>query len=239
MLFDLRGRGRRRTVQVVYLGLALLFLLGFVGFGVGVGGGGGGIFNALTENNGSNSASFAAKVAAAQKRIKQHPTEAAAWAALVEAQLHQASEPATSPRWGKPNSTPRKGKALLAKLRQVVEHLPRAGTAPPGHRTGGADLRHLRRTGSQSASVRNAGVAGCGQRQPHRAPVLGACRVRIQSPQPEGGRRGGAQDRQPGPGRRTRESKEVPGRTPEEPAQPHARHDQQRRERNAGRDAGR
>jgi hypothetical protein len=92
MLFDLRGRGRRRTVQVVYLGLAILFLLGFVGFGVGVGGGGGGIFNALTENGGSNSASFAGKVAAAQKRTKSHPGEAAAWAALAEAQLHQASE---------------------------------------------------------------------------------------------------------------------------------------------------
>jgi hypothetical protein len=92
MLFDLRGRGRRRTVQVVYLGLAFLFLLGFVGFGVGVGGGGGGIFNALTENGGSNSASFAGKVAAAQKRAKSHPGEAAAWAALAEAQLHQASE---------------------------------------------------------------------------------------------------------------------------------------------------
>lgn len=92
MLFDLRGRGRRRTVRVVYLGLAILFLLGFVGFGVGVGGGGGGIFNALTENGGTNSASFAGKVAAAQKRTKSHPGEAAAWAALAEAQLHQASE---------------------------------------------------------------------------------------------------------------------------------------------------
>ncbi|HWX44706.1 MAG TPA: hypothetical protein VNY52_05220 [Solirubrobacteraceae bacterium] len=92
MLFDLRGRGRRRTVRVVYLGLALLFLLGFVGFGVGVGGGGGGIFNALTENSGSSGASFAGKVAAAQKRTKTHPSEPAAWAALAEAQLHQASE---------------------------------------------------------------------------------------------------------------------------------------------------
>lgn len=92
MLFDLRGRGRRRTVQVVYLGLAVLFLLGFVGFGVGVGGGGGGIFNALTESGGSSGASFAGKVAAAQKRTKSHPGEAAAWAALAEAQLHQASE---------------------------------------------------------------------------------------------------------------------------------------------------
>jgi hypothetical protein len=94
MLFDLRGRGRRRTVQVIYLGLALLFLLGFIGFGVGVGGGGGGLFNALTENNGAKSASFAAKVAAAQKLTKKEPSNPKAWKALTEAQLHQAGEEA-------------------------------------------------------------------------------------------------------------------------------------------------
>jgi hypothetical protein len=114
MLFDLRGRGRRRTVQVIYLGLALIFLLGFVGFGVGVGGGGGGLFNALTENNGSNSASFAARVASAQKRVKREPHSAKAWANLVEAQLHQASEEAYS------NATTgqftSKGKQLLAQI---------------------------------------------------------------------------------------------------------------------------
>ncbi|HVR05618.1 MAG TPA: hypothetical protein VMS02_06215 [Solirubrobacteraceae bacterium] len=92
MLFDLRGRGRRRTVQVIYLGLALIFLLGFVGFGVGVGGSGGGLFNAFTEGGGSNSASFAGRVASAEKRTKREPSSAAAWAALVEAQLHEASE---------------------------------------------------------------------------------------------------------------------------------------------------
>jgi hypothetical protein len=92
MLFDLRGRGRRRTVQVIYLGLALIFLLGFVGLGVGVGGGGGGLLNALTENNGSSGASYAGKVAAAQKRVKREPNNPKSWAALTEAQLHQAGE---------------------------------------------------------------------------------------------------------------------------------------------------
>ncbi len=116
MLFDLRARGRRRTVQVVYLGLALLFLLGFVGFGVGVGGGGGGIFNALTEGGGSNSANFAAKVEAAQKRTSQHPGDPAAWKALVEAQFHQASEPGNIVTAGETEQYTAKGKALLAKL---------------------------------------------------------------------------------------------------------------------------
>jgi hypothetical protein len=116
MLFDLRARGRRRTVQVVYLGLALLFLLGFVGFGVGVGGGGGGIFNALTEGGGSNSASFAGRVAAAEKRTQRHPREAAAWAALAEAQLHEASEPGDITVVGETEQPTAKGKAVLAKV---------------------------------------------------------------------------------------------------------------------------
>jgi hypothetical protein len=120
MLFDLRARGRRKTVQVVYLGLALLFLLGFVGFGVGVGGGGGGIFNALTENGGSNSANFAAKVEAAQKRTKQHPTDPAAWASLIEAQFHQAGEPeyfqTAVAGTTETEKYTAKGKVLLAKI---------------------------------------------------------------------------------------------------------------------------
>lgn len=120
MLFDLRARGRRRTVQIVYLGLALLFLLGFVGFGVGVGGGGGGLFNALTENNGSSSASFAAKVASAQKRTQKHPSDPAAWAALIEAQLHQAGEAeyfqTSAGAAGETEGYTAKGKVLLAKI---------------------------------------------------------------------------------------------------------------------------
>jgi len=114
MLFDLRGRGRRRTVQVIYLGLALIFLVGFVGFGVGVGGSGGGLLNALSENNGSNSASFTAKVAAAQKLVKREPKSAKAWLALAEAQLHQSTEEAyTDPTTGQFTS---KGKQFLEQV---------------------------------------------------------------------------------------------------------------------------
>jgi hypothetical protein len=93
MLFDLRGRGRRRTVKVVYMGLVALFLLGFLGLGIGVGGGGGGILNFFTEEKSTGGASFAAKVESAQARTHSHPSDPAAWAALAEAQLHQASEP--------------------------------------------------------------------------------------------------------------------------------------------------
>ena len=53
MLFDLRSRGRRRTVQVVYLGLALLMGGGLVLFGVGTGNGIGGLLNAFTGSGSS------------------------------------------------------------------------------------------------------------------------------------------------------------------------------------------
>jgi hypothetical protein len=92
MLFDLRARGRRRTVQAVYLGLALLFGVGFIGFGVGVGGGGGGVIEGLFGNKeGSNSSSYSKQISAAEARTHRHPAEAAAWAALADARLHEAN----------------------------------------------------------------------------------------------------------------------------------------------------
>src|SRR5579883_88981 len=91
MLFDLRARGRRRVVQVVYVGLALLFLVGFIGFGVGVGGGGGGLFEGIFGNKeGSAGAGYAKQVASAEARVHKHPGEAAAWSALIEARFHEA-----------------------------------------------------------------------------------------------------------------------------------------------------
>ncbi len=116
MLFDLRGRGRRRTVQGIFLGMALIFMLGFLGLGVGVGSGGGGILSFFAENKGASSASFAGKVAAAQKRTQSHPAEAAAWAALAEAQLHQASEQEYISVVGEREGPNAKGLALLAQV---------------------------------------------------------------------------------------------------------------------------
>ena len=92
MLFDLRARGRRRTVQVVYLGLAVLFGLGFIGFGVGGGFGGGGVLEGVFGNKeGSNSSGFGKQIAAAETRTRTAPGEPAGWAALADARLHQAS----------------------------------------------------------------------------------------------------------------------------------------------------
>lgn len=90
MLFDLRGRGRRRTVQTIYLGLALLMALGLIGLGVGGGFGGGNVFESLSkESNGTSS--FAKQIEKAKKQIQENPSDGAAWAALAEAQLHEAN----------------------------------------------------------------------------------------------------------------------------------------------------
>src|SRR5271155_412439 len=83
MLFDLRGRGRRRTVQGIYLGLAILLGVGLVGFGIGGGLGGTGIINAITNNSGSNGVTFSAQVSKDEKATTAHPQDVAAWAALV------------------------------------------------------------------------------------------------------------------------------------------------------------
>src|ERR1700716_2191814 len=90
MLFDLRGRGRRRTVRVIYMGLALLMGVGLVGFGIGGGFGGGGLLNAASNNEGAGSASFSSQIKKYKKLTTQQPTNISAWENLTRAQLHEA-----------------------------------------------------------------------------------------------------------------------------------------------------
>jgi hypothetical protein len=89
MLFDLRSRGRRGTVRVVYIGLAILIGLGLVGFGIGGGFGGGGLFTAGTENEGSNRASFQAEVKKYRKQTQLQPTNPEPWEKLTLALLRE------------------------------------------------------------------------------------------------------------------------------------------------------
>src|SRR3954469_7240112 len=92
MLFDLRARGRRRTIQVIYLFLALLMGGGLIFFGIG-GNTSGGLFDAFKSNGGSSSSSDSAltkKVATFQKRVQANGGDAAAWAALTRAQYQVA-----------------------------------------------------------------------------------------------------------------------------------------------------
>jgi hypothetical protein len=93
MLFDLRSRGRRRTVQAVYLGLALLMGGGLVLFGVGAGNGVGGLLNAFTGNGSGNNQSqvVSQQEKAALKQTRLHPSDPAAWHALVSARWANAS----------------------------------------------------------------------------------------------------------------------------------------------------
>src|SRR6202035_2287234 len=94
MLFDLRSRGRRRTVQAVYLGLAILMGGGLVLFGVGAGNGFGGILNAF--NGGGNGSAQKQQVTAQEKQAlaqtKADPTSPTAWSALVQAQYSSAGQ---------------------------------------------------------------------------------------------------------------------------------------------------
>jgi tetratricopeptide (TPR) repeat protein len=94
MLFDLRSRGRRGTVRVIYLGLALLFGIGLVGFGVGGGFGSGGLFTAATENEGSNGASFARDIKKYRKLTQVEPGNITGWEQLTKALLHESGQEA-------------------------------------------------------------------------------------------------------------------------------------------------
>jgi hypothetical protein len=91
MLFDLRSRGRRRTVQVVYLGLAVLFGLGLVLFGVGTGSGGG-LLNAFTGGGSNNQGSvISQQEKTALRQTKANPSNPGAWANLINARWQTAN----------------------------------------------------------------------------------------------------------------------------------------------------
>ncbi|HEX5194915.1 MAG TPA: hypothetical protein VFW09_19130 [Solirubrobacteraceae bacterium] len=92
MLFDLRSRGRRRTMQVIYIGLAVLMAAGLVLFGVGTGTGGGGLFGGLVGSNSSNNGSGAVANNAkhAQQRVNQDPKDPTAWQKLIVARWENA-----------------------------------------------------------------------------------------------------------------------------------------------------
>jgi hypothetical protein len=89
MLFDLRGRHRRRLVRVVYVGLALLIGLGLVGFGIGGGFGSGGLFTAATNNEGQNGASRAKEIKRYTALTRRQPNNVGAWEKLANAIIHE------------------------------------------------------------------------------------------------------------------------------------------------------
>ena len=130
MLFDLRSRGRRRTVQAVYVGLAILMGGGLVLFGVGAGNGFGGILNAFTGNGGSGAqtAIVNQQEQAALKQIKTEPNNPAAWASLVQARYTVAGE--GSNYNSATNSYTTSGKQELARLALAWQHYLRLTKSP-------------------------------------------------------------------------------------------------------------
>jgi tetratricopeptide (TPR) repeat protein len=92
MLFDLRGRGRRRAVQAIYLSLAILMGGGLVLFGVG-GATSGGLLDAFKADSGQTDVNkqFEKRVNAAEAAVKARPTDPNAWAALTRVRYLEAS----------------------------------------------------------------------------------------------------------------------------------------------------
>jgi tetratricopeptide (TPR) repeat protein len=92
MLFDLRGRGRRRTVQAIYLSLAVLMGGGLVLFGIG-GATSGGLIDAIQGNGSTTSATdtFQKRVATLEKRVQANPRDTRAWAQLADARFQSAT----------------------------------------------------------------------------------------------------------------------------------------------------
>jgi hypothetical protein len=93
MLFDLRGRGRRRTIKIVYITLALLMGGGLVLFGIGGGGAmQGGLVDAITgsSNGDTGSARFDKAEKDAVVATQRNPQDPTAWAALARARVQSA-----------------------------------------------------------------------------------------------------------------------------------------------------
>src|ERR1700712_172660 len=91
MLFDLRGRGRRRTVQAIYLSLALLMGGGLVLFGIGSSQSGG-LFDAISGNSGGTSATSGIdrRIKSAIKATQLRPQDPAPRAPLAALRFQRA-----------------------------------------------------------------------------------------------------------------------------------------------------
>jgi hypothetical protein len=93
MLFDLRGRGRRRTVQVIYVTLALLMGGGLVLFGIG-GATSGGLVDALGGGSGGGGGgqTVSKQISQVEKRLKTNPADAPSWALLARLRFQDATQ---------------------------------------------------------------------------------------------------------------------------------------------------
>ena len=93
MLFDLRGKGRRRTIKVIYVGLAFLMGGGLVLLGIGSDVGGGGLLNAITGTPSTDTGEkrYRKQAADAAAATKRNPQDPKAWRDLTRARIQVAS----------------------------------------------------------------------------------------------------------------------------------------------------
>jgi hypothetical protein len=92
MLFDLRGRGRRRTVQAIYLSLAILMGGGLVLFGIGSSSNGG-IIDAVVGDGSSGDTATSTldkRIESALAKTRTTPREPAVWAELARLRYQRA-----------------------------------------------------------------------------------------------------------------------------------------------------
>jgi hypothetical protein len=88
MLFDLRSRGRKRVIRVIYLFLALLLGGGLVFFGIGGGAGSTGLLSGLAQNGTGSASGFKVlenAVTKTRRAAKAAPNSAPAWDAYARA----------------------------------------------------------------------------------------------------------------------------------------------------------
>jgi hypothetical protein len=130
MLFDLRGGGRRKVVQVTYVFLAVLIGGGLVLFGIG-GSVSGGLVDAITGSSGTSTgnAPYEKRVNQTLAATRAHPQSASAWADLARARFQLAS---TSDNLDQANGTwTASGKKVLAGAAAAwQQHLKLAGNKP-------------------------------------------------------------------------------------------------------------
>jgi hypothetical protein len=119
MLFDLRGRGRRNTIKVIYVFLAFLMGGGLVLFGIG-GDTSGGLVDAITGQGSSPDSSqkrFEKQEAAALAKTRANPSDETAWAQLVRSRVQLST---VAERYDANNDTyTAEGKAKLAQAAEA------------------------------------------------------------------------------------------------------------------------
>jgi hypothetical protein len=105
MLFDLRGRGRRRTIQIIYLFLALLIGGGLIFFGIGGGAGSGGLLNAVNNNGTSAGSVFNKRLKGDERRAAASPSDPTAWATVANDHYELAASTVNQSTGAFPNSS--------------------------------------------------------------------------------------------------------------------------------------